>query len=44
MRASFESGFQATFLVVAVVALVGFVVTVLFVGHRRVEMARPSES
>ena len=44
MRASFESGFQATFLVVAVVALVGFVVTVLFVGRRRVEMARPSES
>jgi EmrB/QacA subfamily drug resistance transporter len=42
LRASFESGFQATFLVVAVVALAGFVVTVLFVGRRPMEMAQPS--
>jgi EmrB/QacA subfamily drug resistance transporter len=34
MRAAFESGFQATFLVVAASALAGFVVTVLFVGRR----------
>ena len=33
VRASFESGFQATFLVVAVLALAGFLVTVLFVGR-----------
>jgi MFS family permease len=42
LRASFESGFQATFLFVAVVALAGFVVTVLFVGRRPMEMAQPS--
>ncbi len=42
LRASFESGFQATFLFVAIVALAGFVVTVLFVGRRRMEMAQPS--
>ena len=34
MRDSFESGFQATFLLVAALALAGFVVTVLFVGRR----------
>jgi EmrB/QacA subfamily drug resistance transporter len=33
VRDSFESGFQATFLLVAAVALAGFLVTVLFVGR-----------
>jgi MFS family permease len=33
VRDSFESGFQATFLLVAGLALVGFLVTVLFVGR-----------
>ncbi len=35
VQASFESGFQATFLLVAVLALAGFIVTVLFVGRRK---------
>lgn len=35
MRASFESGFQPTFLLVAVLALAGFLVTVHFVGRPR---------
>jgi EmrB/QacA subfamily drug resistance transporter len=33
VRESFESGFQATFLLVAAVAFAGFLVTVLFVGR-----------
>jgi EmrB/QacA subfamily drug resistance transporter len=44
MRASFESGFQATFLLVAVLALAGFLVTVLFVGRRKASLARASQS
>ena len=35
VRDAFESGFQATFLLVAAVALAGFLVTVLFVGRSR---------
>ena len=33
VRSSFESGFQATFLLVAALALAGFLVTVLLVGR-----------
>ena len=35
VRASFESGFQAAFLLVAVLAFAGFLVTVLLVGRSR---------
>jgi EmrB/QacA subfamily drug resistance transporter len=34
LEAAFESGFQAAFLLVAALALAGFLVTVLFVGRR----------
>jgi EmrB/QacA subfamily drug resistance transporter len=39
MEAAFESGFQATFLLVAVLAFLGFLVTVLFVGRKRTSVA-----
>ena len=40
VRDSFESGFQATFLLVAAVAFAGFLVTVLFVGRSAKQPAR----
>jgi EmrB/QacA subfamily drug resistance transporter len=39
VRASFESGFQATFLLVAVLAFAGFLVTVLLVGRSNTQAA-----